>query len=55
MHFAFRFYIQKARHFALYFSIKECTLRYVFISKIYCIVLIPSYKLKYNQTDQIDK
>ena len=31
------FYIQKARHYALYFYMckKNCTLRYVFISKLY--------------------
>ena len=34
---------------------KQCTFRYVFISKIYCIVLIPNYKGMYDQRDQIEK
>ena len=39
MHFPFRSSIQKVRHFASYFYMqKKSTLRYVFISKIYCIV-----------------
>ena len=69
--FALRFYIQKYGHFALRnFSLnfeiggggggifvrkKLCTLRYVFISKIYRIVLIPKYKRTYDQSDQIKK
>ena len=39
MHSPLRFYIQKAGHFASHFILKnQCTLRYVFISKIHCIV-----------------
>ena len=40
MHFALRFYLQKVWHFVLHFYIqKRRTLRYVFISKIYRMVL----------------
>ena len=39
------FYIQKALHLALHFYVQnKCTLGYVFISKSYRIVLIPTYK-----------
>ena len=39
MYFPLRFYIQQDRHFASHFYMqKQCTLRYVFISKVYCIV-----------------
>ena len=42
MHLALRCYIQQiVWHYALHFNTKkQCTLRYVFISKIYCVVLI---------------
>ena len=56
IHFALRFYIQKAWHFALHFYMqKKCTLCYVFISKIYRIVLIPNQKHTYDQSNQIEK
>ena len=46
------FYVQETIHFALHFYIKKsCTLRYVFISKIYLIVLIPNLKRTYDQSD----
>ena len=34
---------------------KKITLRYVIISKFYCIVLMPSYKRTYDQSDHIKK
>ena len=56
MHFALIFYIQKAWNFALHFYMqKQFTLHYVFISKIYDIVLVPNYKHVYDQSDQIEK
>ena len=34
---------------------KRCTLRYIFMSKSYRIVLIPNYKRTYDQINQIGK
>ena len=34
---------------------KQVTLCYVFISRIYHVILIPNYKHTYNQSDQIEK
>ena len=50
MLFALRFYML---HF--YMQKRKNILRYVFISKIYRIVLIPNYKRTYDQRDQIEK
>ena len=48
--------IQKAGHFASHFYLqKRCTLRYVFISKIYRYILTPNNKRTYYQSDQINK
>ena len=56
IHFPLRLYIYKARHFALRFNMqKKFTLRYVFIYKLYCIVLITNYKRTYDQSNQIEK
>ena len=43
MHFTLRMYMQKTIHSSLRF-----------ISKIYCIVLIPNYKRTYDQSDEIE-
>ena len=39
----------------IFICTKQCTLRYIFISKIYRIVLIPNYKRMYYQSDQTEK
>ena len=39
----------------IFISKKQCTLRYVFIFKIYVRVLTPKYKRTYDQIDQIEK
>ena len=52
MHFALRF-INKNPQNMSYILIckKQFTLRYVFISKIYRVVLIPDYKRTYNKIE----
>ena len=39
----------------IFMSKEQCTFRYVFISKIYLLVLIPNFKQTYYQNNQIDK
>ena len=39
----------------LLFVKQQCTLRYVFISKIDNILLIPNYEYTYDQSDHIDR
>ena len=49
---------KRKRKFTLHYSFifkKLCTLRYVYISKSYRIVLIHNYKCTYNQSDHIEK
>ena len=67
MHFVLHFYMQKQytlRYVYTYknpdtlrhiFICKKITLGYVFISKMYRIVLITRYKRTYDQSGQVDK
>ena len=56
IHFVLSFYFQKAKNFALHFYMQQKSiLSYIFISKIYHIVLILNYKCTYDQINQIKK